>query len=630
MLEIDARDDVARLALTLRIALTPEGLVTTQASLTNLGPDPYGLVELVLALPVPSHAAEILDFGGRWGHERAPQRRPLVTGVHLREGRHGRTGADAATLLHLGTPGFGFADGEVWACHTAWSGNHVHYAERVSTGEQVIGGGELLLPGEISLGEGHSYQTPLLYASYGVGLDRVSRRFHRHLRARPGHPGPDRPVTLNSWEAVYFDHDLGQLLDLAERAAAVGVERFVLDDGWFGGRRDDRAGLGDWFVSPDAWPDGLHPLVDRVTALGMEFGLWVEPEMVNLDSELARSHPDWIMATGDRVPVESRHQQVLNLGVPACYAHVRDALLAILAAYDIGYLKWDHNRDLVDAGTAPAGRPGVHTQTAATYRLMDELKAAHPGLEIESCSSGGGRVDLGVLARTDRVWVSDCNDPLERQQINRWTGSLIPPELMGTHVASARSHTTGRVHDLSFRAGTAVFGHLGIEWDLTQASPDDLAELRGWVAFFTDRRELLLAGDLHRLDVADPGIVAHGIVSSDRRHAVYSYASVAGSDVVSPGRIRFAGLEPGRRYRIAPVLLGRPPNGLEAPDWWGLEPTSGGGSDEGGEPVSSWATPGAERAGGVVATGALLARSGLMAPQLNPEQVVLFRADAET
>ena len=189
---------------------------------------------------------------------------------------------------------------------------------------------------------------------------------------------------------------------LPSRAAAIGVERYVLDDGWFGARRNDHAGLGDWTVSPEVWPHGLHPLVDKVTGLGMEFGLWFEPEMINLDSAIARTHPEWIMSTGDRLPVESRHQQVINLGIPECYAYIRDAIFDILAEYKISYIKWDHNRDLIDAGTAPDGRPGVHEQTLAFYRLVDEIKAAHPGLEIETCSSGGARVDLGVLERTDR------------------------------------------------------------------------------------------------------------------------------------------------------------------------------------------------------------------------------------
>jgi alpha-galactosidase len=311
------------------------------------------------------------------------------------------------------------------------------------------------------------------------------------------------------------------------------------------------------------------------------------------------------MATGDRLPVESRTQQVLNLGIPECYAHVRDQMLAILDEYTIGYLKWDHNRDLIDAGTSPSGRPGVHEQTRAFYRLVDELKAAHPGLEIESCSSGGARVDLGVLERTERVWVSDCIDPLERQEMHRWTTQLIPPEMMGAHIASGRSHTTGRVHDLSFRAATAVFGHLGIEWDLARASEQELAELAGWIAFFQEHRSLLLGGDLVRLDVPDDALVAHGVVSPDRSRAIFGFHSVGRSEVNSLGRLRFPGLAEGRRYRVAPVGVGEP-SGLRSPAWWDAE---------------------GPRAG-IVLSGAALATTGLLSAGVHPDQSVLYRLDA--
>ena len=605
VVEVRAEDTVAGLAVTVEVELTAGGLLRSRAALTNTGEGAYQLDDLVIAFPLPGVAREVLDLAGRWGKERTPQRTPLQVGTHLREGRKGRTGADAATVLHVGTPGFGFAEGEVWAVHTAWSGNHTHYAERTFTGQQVVGGGELLLPGEVRLDPGQSYTSPWLYGSHGTGLDAVARRFHRYLRSRPEHPGPERPVTLNVWEAVYFDHDLERLLDLAERAAALGVERYVLDDGWFGSRRDDTSGLGDWVVSADVWPDGLHPLVDRVRELGMEFGLWFEPEMVNLDSDVARAHPEWVMATGGRTPVPSRHQQVLNLGIPEAYAHVRDQLMAILGEYAIGYLKWDHNRDLVDAGTAPSGRAGVHEQTLAFYRLLDELKAAHPGLEIESCSSGGARVDLGVLERTERVWASDCIDPLERQEMHRWTAQLIPPEMMGAHIASGRNHTTGRVHDLDFRAATAVFGHLGIEWDLARASEQELAELGGWVAFFKEHRRLLLGGDLVRVDHPDQSLVAHGVVSPDRSAAIFGVHAVGRSEVVSPGRLRFPGLDPTRRYRVVPVGVGEP-SGLRAPAWW----------DAGGPRA------------GVVLGGAALGSTGLMAASVHPDHSVLYRLDA--
>ncbi|HSK34395.1 MAG TPA: alpha-galactosidase, partial [Propionicimonas sp.] len=610
-LGITATDEVAGLELLIRIELTAGGLLRTQARMTNTGEDGYQVDDLVLAYPVPPVARELLDFGGHWGRERVPQRREFTTGAHVREGRKGRTGADAATVLHAGVPGFGFGSGETWGVHVGWSGNHTHYAERVFTGEQLLGGGELLLPGEIVLASGESYTSPWLYGSYGDGLDEVARRFHRWLRSRPGHPSPERPMTINVWEAVYFNHELQPLLDLADAASAIGVERYVLDDGWFGSRRDDFSGLGDWTVSADVWPNGLHPLVDHVTGLGMQFGLWFEPEMVNLDSDVARAHPEWVMATGERTPVASRHQQVINLGIDECYAYIRDAIFAILSEYDIGYIKWDHNRDLIDAGTAPAGRPGVHAQTEAVYRLMDEIRAAHPGLEIESCSSGGSRVDLGILQRTDRVWVSDCIDPHERQQMMRWTQQLIPPELMGAHIASGTSHTTGRTHELNFRAATAVFGHLGIEWDLRKATPDELEELGEWIAFYKANRGLLLGGDLVRVDFPDAALNAFGVIAPDKSRAIYSYTAVDAYDTVLLGRLRFPGLDPSRRYRVQPAMVGRPPSGLRPPLWWGLERDFSGEFDDlaAGRPPLFRAI--AERAV-VVLPGSVLGSTGLI------------------
>ncbi|MHA6512920.1 alpha-galactosidase [Tessaracoccus sp. Z1128] len=625
--EVLARDETAGLEIGLTMELTAGGILRSQARLLNAGDDDYRLDDLVLALPVPTVASELQDQAGRWAKERVPQRRDFTVGAHVREGRKGRTGADAATVLHAGTPSFSFADGEVWGVHVGWSGNHTHYAERVFTGEQVIGGGELLLPGEVVLAPGAEYLSPWLYGSYGTGLDEVARRFHRYLRSRPQHPSSVRPVTINVWEAVYFDHSLQPLLDLAEKAAGVGVERYVLDDGWFGARRDDFAGLGDWVVSTDIWPEGLHPLVNRVKKLGMQFGLWFEPEMINEDSDVARAHPEWIMATGGRTPVESRHQQVINLGIPECFDYILGQMNAILDEYDISYIKWDHNRDLIDAGTHATGQAGVHAQTEAVYRLIDELKAAHPGLEIESCSSGGARVDLGILQRTDRVWVSDCIDPLERQQMMRWTQQLLPPELLGSHIASGTSHTTGRTHELNFRAGTALFGHLGIEWDLRQASDDELAELSEWVAFHKAHRELLHGGDLVRIDFPGDSLMATGVVAPDRSKAIYSFASVSTHVTALRGRLRMPGLDPERRYRVSPVLVGRVPSGLRPAMWWGVE------RDMATETVDLTAgrpprlVPIADESG-VVLSGRVLGSVGVMEALVHPDHSLLYLVEA--
>ncbi|WP_326597546.1 alpha-galactosidase [Streptomyces sp. NBC_01803] len=604
-LTVTAEDVRAELELRLDIELTGSGLVRQRATVTSQAEadaPPFALSGVLLALPVPERAVELLDMTGRHLRERSPQRHEFTIGTHLRENRKGRTGTDAVTVHMAGERGFGFGAGEVWGLHVAWSGNQRSLAERTHTGVSLLGGGELLLAGEVALGSGASYTTPWVYGAYGRhGVDELAGRFHGYLRGRARHPRTARPVTLNVWEAVYFDHDLARLTALADVGAEVGAERFVLDDGWFRGRRDDHAGLGDWYVDETVWPDGLHPLVAHVRGLGLEFGLWVEPEMVNPNSDLAREHPEWIMATGDRMPPESRHQQVLDLGHPECYAYLLERLDALIGEYALTYLKWDHNRDLVDAGHSPTGQAGVHTQTRAVYRLLDELRARHPALEIESCSSGGGRVDLGILQRTDRVWTSDCIDALERQRIQRWTGVLLPPELMGAHVGAPEAHTTGRTHTLGFRAGTALFGHFGIEWDLTRASAADRAALGEWIALYKRLRPLLHGGTVVRGDHPDPALWVHGVVDGDRSRAVYALVQMETGVTSPPGTVRLPGLDPAAEYRVAPLAPGDRPVGpaTDVPLWWSE---------------------------GVRLPGRALSGVGVRAPVQFPERLVLLEA----
>jgi alpha-galactosidase len=604
---VTAADEAAGLALELTIELTAAGLVRQRAVLTNSGDSPFAVDALNLTLPVPPVAVELLDFTGRHLRERAPQRTAFTQGLRVRENRTGRTGFDSAYLLAAGTEAFGHRSGEVWAVHTAWSGNHRTFAERTFHAVSLLGSGELLLSGELVLEPGEAYTSPWQYGSYGVGLDEVSARFHRDLRARPGHPSSPRPVVVNTWEAVYFDHDLARLRELADAAAAVGAERFVLDDGWFGSRRDDKRGLGDWHVSDEVWPEGLTPITDHVTGLGMQFGLWVEPEMINEDSDLAREHPDWIMSPGGRLPGAARSQQVLDLARPEAFAHILERLDDLLSAYPIAYLKWDHNRDLVEAGHRPSGRAGVHGQTLALYRLLDELRARHPDVEIESCSSGGGRVDLGILQRTDRVWVSDCIDALERQGIQRWTNLLIPLELMGTHVGSDVSHTTHRRHPLDFRAGTALFGHFGIEWDLTAASEEDRTRLAEWVALYKEVRGLLHTGTAVHADHPDPAYHVHGVVAADGSDALFAIVATDTSAYYPTGPVRLPGLDPDRTYHLRPQAPGDFPDGNAIR--WGVQ--------------LPWWTP-----EGVTTSGRALAAAGVQAPVLFPERMVLVRATA--
>src|SRR4051794_20057114 len=516
-LRIAAHDAAAGVAVTVHIIMEPSGMVRMAVELRNDGPGMYTVDALSCQLPVSGPVTEVLDFTGRWAAERSPQRGPLRHGLTLRESRRGKTGHDATGLLIAGTAGFGFGAGGVWAVHTGWSGDHAHWLESLPEFAPILAGGELLAPGEVRLAPGRTYRSPWVYFAWSdEGLDGLAARLHERMRARASHPRTPRRVILNTWEAVYFDHDLAKLCELAERAGAIGAELFVLDDGWFRGRRDDTRGLGDWRVDRDIWPDGLHPLVKQVRDLGLAMGLWVEPEMVSPDSDLAREHPEWVLAAPGRRPALQRHQLVLDLARPEAYAYLLNHLDRLIDEYDLAYLKWDHNRDLLEA--VHDGHAGVHEQTLAVYRLLDELRERHPALEIESCGGGGGRIDYGILDRTDRVWTSDTNDPLQRQEIQRWTGLLLPPELMGSHVGAARAHVTGRTADLPFRLATALFAHAGIEWDITTCSPAELTDLAAWISLYKRLRPLLHSGRRVTADHPDPQAWLHGVVAQDRRH----------------------------------------------------------------------------------------------------------------
>lgn len=349
-------------------------------------------------------------------------------------------------------------------------------------------------------------------------------------------------------------------------------------------------------------------MVNRARSHGMQFGLWFEPEMVNLGSKIIGEHPDWLLAPSRGAGPAIRNQHVLNIAHPAAWDFVFGRIDALVAEYGIDYIKWDHNRELHEAARRDAGdRPGVNAQTLAVYRMMDALRSRHPSLEIETCASGGGRIDLGILQRTDRVWASDCNDPAERQNIQRWTVQLIPPELMGAHVGSALSHTTKRTAPLPFRLITALFSHAGIEQDLTRASATELEVFRAWAALYKRVRALLHSGQTVRADLPDDATLFHGVVAPDRSHALFAWVRLATSNGVQAGRIRFPGLDAAKAYRIAVrEEVGFPSLHEEAPTWVDIA-----------------------RDRPLIVSGRLLGMVGLPMPTLDPEQAMLFELHAE-
>ena len=554
--EVVLTDALAGLSLTVQMRLDPEtGVLATRSRIVNEASGRLTL-DWLAAAAFPAPHDVVTTLGGRWAREFGEETRPLGAGMIVQENRTGRTSHHAPPFLLIGEASATESQGECFAVHLAWSGDHRMLVERLRDGRVQVQAGELLGPGEIVLGEGEAYETPWLYiARSGAGRNGLSDRLHPFVRSTimgGWLADKPRPVHYNTWEAIYFDHDLDRLRGLADLAADAGVERFVLDDGWFRGRSDDHRALGDWTADPVKYPDGLTPLIDHVRGLGMSFGLWVEPEMANLDSDLLRAHPDWVLGDPARVQPLGRHQYVLDLTRDEVADAIFVQLDALLRDHAIDYLKWDMNRDLTHA--VSRGRWSVHRQTLAVYALIDRLRAAHPEVEIESCASGGGRADYAILKRTDRIWTSDCNDPLERQSIQRAFSVFFPPEVMGAHVGPRQSHTTARSSSMRTRIITAFAGHMGVEADLSALTPRECAELAAGIALHEANRDWMHRGRTVRLDHPDPGCIAYAVIAEGRAFVSAVQVETARTALLAP--LRIVGLEPEVVWRIEPILGG--------------------------------------------------------------------------
>ena len=604
--KIICRDESTRLGLEYEIDFDARtGVLRIRSTLTNYGATPLDVSDMMTAcLPVPDGMTDIIGFTGRWTQEFTQERVARNAATYLRENRSGRTSHFSYPAILLAATDTNESTGDVYGFHLAFSGNHCIRVDSLTDGRGLVSIGALLFPGEVRLAPGETYASPEIVAAYsGQGLSKLSRKFHDHVRTKllsPEMRAKPRPVHYNTWEAVYFDHDVEKLKELATRAAEIGVERFVLDDGWFGGRRHDRAGLGDWTVSRDVYPDGLGPLVDHVTGLGMEFGLWFEPEMVNPDSDLYRAHPDWVLGLEGVEQIPFRSQLALDISRPEVADYLFHAIDAILRDHDISYIKWDMNRDLSHPGDS-SGVPRAFAQVGALYALLDRVRHAHPYVEIESCSSGGARADMGVLAHSDRVWTSDSNDALDRQVIQRGASFFLPLEVLGCHVGPANCHVTGRRLSMEMRAATALMGHMGLELNLLTERTADLDVLKNAIDLHKKHRALLHNGDVFRLDSA-PQLIASGVIARDKSEAIYSVAYVASDAKVLPGRFQFTGLDPQRSYRLQLIWPS---------DWQAIKgPSAIETLDLNGE--------------GAIFSGAALVHGGLQLPHAFPETCLLF------
>ncbi|SDF17754.1 alpha-galactosidase [Limimaricola pyoseonensis] len=528
------------LSYTARFAIDPDThVLTLSAEIESEAPV---IVDWLAApvLPGPQLSDEMIDMAGRWIGEFRPQRTPWSSGIRLREARTGRSGHEHFPGLIVPGRGATNTAGDVWAFHYGWSGGHRMVAEELPDGRRQVQFGhatatELAPVTRAATG-------PLLASFSRAGLNGCAIAFQRHIRDRVVRwpdPKRPRPVHYNCWEAIYFDHDVETLKQIATRASALGAERFVLDDGWFGKRDDDTSSLGDWWIDDRKYPDGLAPLIEHVHGLNMSFGIWFEPEMINADSDTYRAHPGWAM--GPRDQIEGRQQLVLDMANEEVRDYLFDRIGALLRDHAIDYIKWDHNRLLPypDAG-----------QTRGIYDLLDRLRAAHPEVEIESCASGGGRIDAGILERTHRVWLSDSNDALERLRMQHEAALFLPAAITGSHVGPRHCHTSGRVHDIRLRAWVAAQRHMGFEMDPRELSEEEAQVLTRVTAWWKANRGWTMRADIHRLDAADGAVIAEQQMADDgTRFAVFAgYART--SDQIMPRPLRLAGLDPDAVYRV--------------------------------------------------------------------------------
>ncbi|MFB9136922.1 alpha-galactosidase [Vibrio olivae] len=604
ILSLTSEDQRAGLSLLTEICLDEFDVVKTRHTLINTKSGKYFVNRFANSMPLPARTTELMTFHGRWAREFQTQRQPLLHNGYQQENRRGRTSHEHYPAMVCGTANFSEIQGEVWGFHFAWSGNHRLRADVKTDGRRMMQAEVIYFPGEISLEKGESISTPWLYASYSEnGLNQMSHHFHDHVRESvlaDDFKNKPRPVHLNTWEGIYFDHEPEYIMEMASQAAELGVERFIIDDGWFKGRNDDTAALGDWFLDELKYPNGLLPIVEHVNQLGMEFGLWFEPEMINKNSDLYRAHPDWLLAVDGYEQPTGRHQYVIDLQNDDAFNFLYERLDYFLSAYNIGYIKWDMNREIVQP--AHDGVASGCKQTERYYQLVDKIRAKFPHVSIESCAGGGGRIDYEILKRTDRFWASDNNDALERQGIQRGMSYFFPPEVMGSHIGADKCHCTRRRHSIEFRGVTALFGHMGIELDPVKEDGEEKAHFARYVALHKQLRSLLHTGTMWRTPTDDPAHQVLSVVSEDQSQAVVMVTQSAMPTHSLSGNLRILGLDSNSTYRI--YILDKPKNYNDIvvfqPPW----------SKEGCELSGEWCK-----------------EVGLSMPILDPETAILIKAE---
>ncbi len=514
-----------------------------------------GCVEL------PDMDYEMLQLSGAWARERYIHSRPLEMGL---QGVHSLTGtassAEQNPFIALKRPETTEEQGEVYGFSLVYSGNFMAEVE-VSTFDAVrVNMGINPLNFSWRLEQGEAFVTPemiLVYSDHGLNkMSQTYQKLYRTRLARGFWRDRARPILLNNWEGTYFDFNEEMILQMAREAKNVGVELFVLDDGWFGSRDDDYRGLGDWFCNRKKIPSGIEGLSEKIESMGLKFGLWFELEMINKDSELYRAHPDWMIQVPGRFQSPSRHQHVLDFSRQEVVDYIGDMVTELLRVSRVSYIKWDMNRYMTEpfSSALPAGRQGefMHRYILGVYRLYERLTRSFPEILFESCAGGGSRFDPGMLYYAPQAWCSDDTDGWERVKIQYGTSMVYPTVSMGSHVSAVPNHQVRRITPLSTRANTAYFGTFGYELVLGKLSDDELEQVKAQIAFMKKHRELIqIDGTFYRLRSPFCHNEAGWItVSSDQKEALAGFYQRLNKVNASLLRFRLAGLDPDQLYQI--------------------------------------------------------------------------------
>ncbi|MGB7546908.1 MAG: alpha-galactosidase [Terracidiphilus sp.] len=586
--DVVLKDIERKIYATLHYAIDPEsGILARSATIENREPQPVTIEQAAAAAwALPSGHYTLNYLTGRWAGEWTLTQEPLHPGARVIESRRGSTGHQANPWFAIQAGAPDEDHGEVWFGALAWSGSWRITVERDQLDAVRITGGFNPFDFGYVLHPGERLETPVFYGGYSAhGLGGASRLLDHfelaHILPRrigtgeSAAPKP-RPVIFNSWEATEFNVNEAGQMALADKAAALGVDRFVMDDGWFGQRKDDHAGLGDWTVNPQKFPHGLKPLIDKVHALRMDFGLWVEPEMVNPDSDLYRKHPDWVLNFPGRPRSEQRNQLVLNLARPDVRAYVLGFLDKLLTENDIAFLKWDYNRNWSEPGwdqLPPAEQKKVYVEfTRNLYAILAELERRHPKVEIESCSGGGGRVDLGILKYADEVWPSDNTDPFDRLTQQDGFSYAYTPQVMMAWVTDSPHWLNLRATSLTYRMLSSMQGSLGIGANIAKWNEEEMATAKRLIAAYHQVQPTIVQGDLYRLISPLNGseFSATQTVNRDRSQSVvFLFIHSTQEGRLFP-RLKLKGLDPAAEYTLTSIegkaMEGTPAAASGA--WW--------------------------------------------------------------